>query len=114
MINMPELEYQGNRPLRMTFEDHLKALVYFHLEEQHSAQHLLQVHEQDDFVRDQIAPGTIFIKAASQRRQIAAALNSFSTSLRTCRYKQQKFYPKNIRSSAIAWASMQSFNVLVQ
>ena len=56
MIDMPILESQGNRPLQMTFEDHLKALVYFHLEEQHSAQHLLQVLEQDDFARNQIAP----------------------------------------------------------
>jgi hypothetical protein len=56
MIDMPKLESQGNRPLQMTFEDHLKALVYFHLEEHHSAQHLLQVLEQDDFARNQIAP----------------------------------------------------------
>ena len=56
MIDMPKLESQGNRPLQMTFEDHFKALVYFHLEEHHSAQHLLQVLEQDDFARNQIAP----------------------------------------------------------
>jgi hypothetical protein len=56
MNAMPKLESQGNRPLQMTFEDHLKALVYFHLEEHHSAQHLLQVLEQDDFARNQIAP----------------------------------------------------------
>jgi hypothetical protein len=56
MTNMSKLESQGNRPLQMTFEDHLKALVYFHLEEHHSAQHLLQVLEQDDFARNQIAP----------------------------------------------------------
>ena len=56
MIDMPKLDSQGNRPLQMTFEDHLKALVYFHLEEHHSAQHLLQVLEQDDFARNQIAP----------------------------------------------------------
>ena len=56
MIDMPKLESQGNRPLQMTFEDHLKALVFFHLEEHHSAQHLLQVLEQDDFARNQIAP----------------------------------------------------------
>ena len=56
MTDMPALESQGNRPLQMTFEDHLRALVYFHLEEHHSAQHLLQVLEQDDFARNQIAP----------------------------------------------------------
>jgi hypothetical protein len=56
MIDMPKLQSQGNRPLQMTFEDHLKALIYFHLEEHHSAQHLLQVLAQDDFARNQIAP----------------------------------------------------------
>ena len=56
MLNMSKLESRGNRPLQMTFEDHLKALIYFHLEEHHSAQHLLQVLEQDDFARNQIAP----------------------------------------------------------
>ncbi len=40
----------------MTFEEHLRALVYFHLEEHHSAQHLLQVLEEDDFARSAIAP----------------------------------------------------------
>jgi len=41
MIDMPEFESQGNRPLQTTFEGHLKALAYFHLVEQHSAQYLL-------------------------------------------------------------------------
>ena len=56
MINMPKLESKGNRPLQMSFEEHLKALIFFHLEEHHSAQHLLQVLEQDDFAQNQIAP----------------------------------------------------------
>jgi hypothetical protein len=53
---MPALNSQGNRPLQMTFEEHLRALVFFHLEEHHSAQHLLQVLEEDDFARSEIAP----------------------------------------------------------
>ena len=53
---MPALNSKGNRPLQMTFEEHLRALVYFHLEEHHSAQHLLQVLEEDDFARSAIAP----------------------------------------------------------
>mgnify|MGYP000175702795 CR=1 FL=1 len=53
---MPVLNSKGNRPLQMTFEEHLRALVYFHLEEHHSAQHLLQVLEEDDFARSAIAP----------------------------------------------------------
>jgi hypothetical protein len=56
MIAMPVLEARGHRPLKMTFEDQLKALIFFHLEEHTSAQHLLQVLEEDDFARNIIAP----------------------------------------------------------
>jgi len=56
MIGMPPLEAQGHRPLKMTFEDELKALIFFHLEEHTSGQHLLQVLEEDDFARNNIAP----------------------------------------------------------
>lgn len=55
-IGVPPLQSRGNRPLQMNFEDHLKALVFFHLEEHTSAQHLLQVLQEDDFARDAIAP----------------------------------------------------------
>ena len=40
--NIPILDSQGNRPLKMTFEDHLNALIFFHLEEHVSARHLVQ------------------------------------------------------------------------
>ena len=53
---MPPLASRGNRPLKMTFDDQLKALILFHLEEHTSAQHLLQVLEEDDFARNNIAP----------------------------------------------------------
>jgi len=56
MEKMPPLKSRGNRPLQMSFEDHLKTLVFFHLEEHKSTQHLLQVLEEDDFARNQIAP----------------------------------------------------------
>ena len=56
MNAMPELESRGNRPLKMSFEDHLRALVFFHLEEHTSAQHLLQKLKEDGFAREQIAP----------------------------------------------------------
>lgn len=55
-ISMPPLEARGNRPLQMNFEDQLKALVFFHLEEHTSGRHLLQVLEEDDFAREVIAP----------------------------------------------------------
>ncbi len=36
----PPLEAMGDRPLQMNFEQQLKALVYFHLEEHKSGRHL--------------------------------------------------------------------------
>lgn len=53
---MPPLESQGNRPLQMDFEQLLKVLVYFHLEEHTSGRHLIQTLEEDDFARTVIAP----------------------------------------------------------
>lgn len=88
MIDMPKLESQGNRPLQMTFEDHLKALVYFHLEEHHSAQHLLQVLEQDDFARNEIAP-----KDGIKKSSFSEATN--------CRGLEQFFYVfENLQAQA--------------
>ena len=52
----PPLVSQGDRPLKMTFEDQLKALVFFHLEEHTSGTHLIEVLEKDDFARENIAP----------------------------------------------------------
>jgi len=52
----PLLESRGDRPLKMTFEDELKALIFFHLEEHSSGRHLIQVLKEDDFARNNIAP----------------------------------------------------------
>ena len=53
---VPTLEARGNRPLQMTFEDQLKILTYYHLEEHTSGRHLLQVLAQEDFAATHIAP----------------------------------------------------------
>ena len=53
---IPELTSRGDRPLQMNFEDELKSLVFFHLEEHHSGRHLLQVLQEDDFAQNHIAP----------------------------------------------------------
>jgi hypothetical protein len=71
MIGMTPLEARGNRPLQMTFEDELKALVFFHLQEHKSAQHLLQVLEEDDFARSKIAP-----KEGIKKSSFSEATNS--------------------------------------
>lgn len=47
---------KGNRKLKMTFEDQLNALIYFHLEEHKSGRQLLQFLDEDDFARKHIAP----------------------------------------------------------
>jgi len=70
-FGMPPLEARGHRPLKMTFEDQLKALVFFHLEEHTSGQHLLQVLEEDDFARDYIAP-----EEGIKKSSFAEAINS--------------------------------------
>ena len=54
--DIPLLQSRGHRRLKMTFEQQLKSLILFHLEEHDSARHLLQVLEQDDFARKFIAP----------------------------------------------------------
>jgi len=53
---VPALVARGNRPLQMTFEDQLKILTYYHLEEHSSGRHLLQVLKQEDFAATHIAP----------------------------------------------------------
>lgn len=54
--NIPPLLSRGHRPLQMTFEQQLKSLILFHLEEYDSARHLLQVLKEDDFAHSFIAP----------------------------------------------------------
>ena len=56
LADIPPLQSRGNRQLKMTFEQQLKSLILFHLEEYDSARHLLQVLKEDDFARSFIAP----------------------------------------------------------
>ncbi len=45
----PQLISGEDKPLKMTFEDQLNALIFYHLEEHVSARHLIQVFKKDDF-----------------------------------------------------------------
>jgi hypothetical protein len=47
---------KGNKRLKMSFQDQLNALIFFHLEEHHSGRHLLQSLKEDNFARNHIAP----------------------------------------------------------
>ena len=52
----PELHSRGDRPLKMTFEDQLNCLIYFHLQEHKSARHLIQDLDENEFAKQNIAP----------------------------------------------------------
>lgn len=52
----PALNSRGHRPLQMDFEEQLKTLVYYHLQEHKSGRHLLQDLEENVFARREIAP----------------------------------------------------------
>ena len=56
LSKVPPLVSRGDRPLQMTFEDQLNALVFYHLEEHESGTHLIQVLQEDTFAREHIAP----------------------------------------------------------
>ena len=88
-IGIPPLEARGYRPLKMTFDDQLKALVFFHLEEHTSAQHLLQVLEEDDFARNVIAPEEGIKKS------------SFAEAINTRGLEQLSHIYRNLQTQAI-------------
>lgn len=51
-----ELESRGYRPLQMSFDDQLKALIFYHLQEYSSGSELLQALEQNNFAKECVAP----------------------------------------------------------
>lgn len=89
MNGMPPLLARGNRPLQMTFEDQIKALVFFHLEEHTSAQHLLQVLEEDDFACKTIAP------------QDGIKKSSFAEAINTRGLEQLFYIYENLQGQAV-------------
>ena len=93
MVGMSPLESQCNRPLKMSFEDHLKALVFFHLEEHDSAQHLLQVLEEDDFARNEIAPKEGIKKSSFSEATNSRGLEQFMHVFKNLQAKANKILP---------------------
>ena len=91
---MPTLDSKGNRPLQMTFEEHLRALVYFHLEEHHSAQHLLQVLEEDDFARSAIAPENGIKKSSFSEATNSRGLEQFMYVYQNLQARASAILPK--------------------
>lgn len=71
LAKTPVLESKGDRPLKMSFEDQLKILIFYHLEEHSSGRHLLQVLKEDNFARQHIAP-----KDGIEKSSFFEAINS--------------------------------------
>jgi hypothetical protein len=95
MIGMPPLEARGNRPLQMNFEDQLKALVFFHLEEHTSAQHLLQVLQEDDFAREVIAPEDGIKKSSFSEANNSRGIEQFAYVFQNLQTQATNILPKN-------------------
>ncbi|MBW2180302.1 MAG: IS4 family transposase, partial [Deltaproteobacteria bacterium] len=93
VIGMTPLESKCNRPLKMSFEDHLKALVYFHLEEHKSAQHLLQVLEEDAFARNEIAPKEGIKKSSFSEATNSRGLEQFMYVFKNLQARAAKMLP---------------------
>jgi hypothetical protein len=55
---------KGYRPLQLSFDDQLNALIYFHLEEFSSGRELLQALEQNNFAKECVAPPSGIKKSA--------------------------------------------------
>lgn len=91
---MPALDARGNRPLQMNFEEHLRALVFFHLEEHHSAQHLLQVLEQDDFAKSAIAPENGIKKSSFSEATNCRGLEQFMHVYQSLQAQASEILPK--------------------
>ncbi len=54
--NITPLDSRGDRPLKLDFEHHVKALIYYHLEGFSSVRELIQKLKEDYFARTFIAP----------------------------------------------------------
>lgn len=90
----PPLESRGDRPLQMNFEQQLKALVYFHLEEHKSGRHLLQVLQDDDFASNHIAPDSGIKKSAFFEAVNSRGLDQMIHMFQGLQGQAQKTLPK--------------------
>jgi len=73
---IPLLLARGNKPLELSFEQQLNALVYFHLEEHTSGCHLIQCIDEDDFARDFVS-GSKGIKKSTLQYNIFCCVPDF-------------------------------------
>ena len=89
----PVLKSCGDRPFKTTFEDQLKMLIFFHLEEHVSARHMLQVIEQNDFARENIAPEEGIKKSRFSEAINTRGLNSSKSYLKNSAERYPAYCP---------------------
>ncbi len=92
--NLTPLNSRGNRALQLNFEDHIKALVYFHLEEFTSARHLIQDLKEDDFARSLIAPPEGIEKSSFSEANNNRGRDQFIELFHMLNAKANKIIPK--------------------
>jgi len=93
---------RGDRPLQMTFEDQLNALIYFHLQEHKSARHLIQDLKENEFAKQCIAP-----EEGISRSSFSEAINN-----RGLEQLQLVFQELSKKAAAFFRKSMQSLETL--
>ncbi len=92
--NLAPLNARGNRPLQLNFKDHIKALVYFHLEKFTSGHDLIQNLKEDDFARSFIAPPGGIGKSSFFEANNSRGLEQFIELFRMLNSKANKAIPK--------------------
>lgn len=92
--NAPQLISKGHRPLKMTFEDQLNSLIFFHLEEHKSARQLVQTLKEDDFARENIAPNKGISRSSFSEAINSRGLEQLNYIFKTLSKKASKIIPE--------------------
>ena len=105
ILKAPVLMPRGDRPLKMSFEDQLNMLIFFHLEEHVSARQMLQVLEQDDYARENIAPKGGIKKSSFFEAVNSRGLQPFQLYLNSSAKRLVAFCPTDTPCSA-SWSPL--------
>ncbi len=105
VIGMPPLEARGHRPLRMTFDDQLKALVFFTWKSTFPGNIFFRSLTKMLLLVTTSRPKKESRKAASLRPSIPGDLRSSSTYTKISKPTLSLFYQRNMPTLGISLAS---------
>jgi hypothetical protein len=86
---------RGNRPLQMTFEDQLNALIFFHLDDHTSGRELIQTLQEDEYAREHIAPEKGIEKSSFFEAVNSRGLEQLMGVFEALQKEAQDILPKN-------------------